>query len=213
MKAAIIPVTQFQQNCSLLWCEATKQAAVIDPGGDVERILAVAKEHDVNIVKILLTHAHLDHAGGTESLAKQLQLPIEGPHKGDQFLIDSLSEQCLKYGFPATSGFTPNRYLEQGDEVSLGNETLEVFHCPGHTPGHVVFFSRSSRLAVVGDVLFQGSVGRSDLPGGSHDTLVNSIVDNLWPLGGDVQFIPGHGPTSTFGHERKTNPYVGDDMV
>lgn len=206
----IIPVTPYVQNCSLLICEETKKAAVVDPGGNLERILKVAKEENVEIEKIFLTHGHLDHAGGAGELAEKLGVPIHGPHKDDLFLLENFKEQSLMFGFPDCQSFTPNRWLEEGDTINFGNIELDVYHCPGHTPGHLVFHQPESKLATVGDVLFQGSIGRTDFPRGDHQTLINSIRDKLWPLGDEIQFVPGHGPTSTFGHERKTNPYVCD---
>lgn len=205
-----VPVTPFQQNCTLLWCEDSKRAAVVDPGGDIERILAAVEERGLKLEKILLTHGHLDHVGGTAALAKQLQLPVEGPHKEDGFWIEQLPMQAQMFGFPAVETFTPDRWLQQGDTVTVGDQELEVYHCPGHTPGHVVFFHRPSKLALVGDVLFAGSIGRTDFPKGDHDTLIRSITERLWPLGDEVRFIPGHGPMSTFGQERQTNPFVAD---
>ena len=210
MKVAIIPVTPFQQNCSLLMCEQTGKAAVVDPGGDIALILDAVKEQGVELEKILLTHGHIDHCGGTAQLAKELGLPIEGPHLDDRFLIDDLPQQGLRFGFPQLQGFTPARWLAGGDSVRFGRVELQVRHCPGHTPGHVIFFSPGHRLALVGDVLFAGSIGRTDLPRGDHATLIRSIRGQLWPLGEDVTFIPGHGPTSTFGEERASNPFVGD---
>ncbi|OUR79190.1 hypothetical protein A9Q83_04975 [Alphaproteobacteria bacterium 46_93_T64] len=210
MKAIIIPVTPFAQNCSLVWCEETKKAAVIDPGGDLDHIVETAKEQGVKIEKILITHGHLDHAGGTEELRQRLDVRVEGPHKADKFWIDQLPEQCARYGFPPSFAFTPDRWLEDGDTVTVGNETMDVIHCPGHTPGHVVFANMKHKVAIVGDVLFQGSIGRTDFPQGNHDDLINSIRGKLWPLGDDISFIPGHGNMSTFGQERKSNPFVSD---
>ncbi len=211
MKFQIIPVTPFQQNCTLLWCDETMQGAVVDPGGDVERILATAKHLGVNIEKILITHGHIDHAGGTVELAQQLGVPIEGPQEGDKFWIDQLQQQGRVYGFGARAlPFTPNRWLHDGDTVHFGNLTLDVRHCPGHTPGHVVLFHGPSKLALVGDVLFQGSIGRTDFPQGDHAALINSIRTKLWPLGDVVTFISGHGPVSTFAEERRSNPFVAD---
>ncbi|MBI2292923.1 MAG: MBL fold metallo-hydrolase [Betaproteobacteria bacterium] len=210
MKVAIIPVTPLQQNCSLLVCKQTKKAAVVDPGGDLDRILDAVKAQGVELEKILLTHGHLDHCGGTAQLSKELGLPVEGPHIDDRFLIDNLPQQSLRFGLPQLEGFTPARWLLGGDTVRFGQVELQVRHCPGHTPGHVIFFSPKYRLALVGDVLFAGSIGRTDLPRGDHATLIRSIREQLWPLGEDVTFIPGHGPTSTFGEERASNPFVGD---
>jgi hydroxyacylglutathione hydrolase len=210
MKFKIIPVTDFAQNATLMWDEATMTGAVVDPGGDLDRLLAEAEEEGVTIEKILLTHGHIDHAGGAAELARRLALPIEGPQREEVFWIDQLPAQSQQFGFPPAGSFTPDRWLEQGDTVTVGNETLSVLHTPGHTPGHVVFFHAPARVAIVGDVLFQGSIGRTDFPRGDHDTLIRSIRERLWPLGDDVTFIPGHGPVSTFGHERRTNPFVAD---
>lgn len=210
MQYRIIPVTPFQQNCTLLVCEETKRAAVVDPGGDIERILAAVAEAGATLEKILVTHGHIDHAGGVAALAERLSLPIEGPQREDQFWIDGMPQQSKMFGFPDVRAFTPDRWLEHGDVVSFGAVSLEVLHCPGHTPGHVVFFHRPSPLALVGDVLFAGSIGRTDFPRGDFDTLIASIRERLWPLGDDVAFIPGHGPMSTFGEERRSNPFCGD---
>lgn len=209
MKALIVPVTPFQQNCSVLVCEKTNKAAVVDPGGEVERILEAVRESGAEVEKILLTHGHLDHVGGVADLAEQLGVPVIGPHRDESFWLDMLAQQAQMMGFPAPRDFTPDQWLEEGDVVEVGELRFEVIHCPGHTPGHVVFFERGERLAVVGDVLFQGSIGRTDFPRGDHETLVNAIREKLFPLGDDVQFIPGHGPTSTFGAERRSNPFVG----
>jgi glyoxylase-like metal-dependent hydrolase (beta-lactamase superfamily II) len=210
MKVVVVPVTPFQQNCSIVWDESTGDGAVIDPGGDLDQLREVIREHGVTIRKILLTHTHIDHAGGTAELAEELGVPIEGPHPGDQYWIDRLAEQSRMFGFPPSKPFTPSRWLDQGDTVTVGGESLEVCHCPGHTPGHVVFFHRPTKIAFVGDVLFAGSIGRTDFPGGDYDTLIASITQRLWPLGDDVTFVPGHGPASTFGQERESNPFVGD---
>ena len=210
LRYTTIPVTNFQQNCSLLWCDATQQAAVIDPGGDLDLILAEVKRHGLALTQIWQTHAHIDHAGGTATLAKQLSIPIIGPHPGDQFWIDGLAAQSTLFGFPKAEGFVPTRWLKDGDTVTVGHCTLNVRHCPGHTPGHVVFHSPEIKRAFVGDVLFAGSIGRTDFPQGDHDTLIDSIKQRLWPMGDDTIFIPGHGPESSFGRERKSNPYVRD---
>jgi glyoxylase-like metal-dependent hydrolase (beta-lactamase superfamily II) len=203
------PVTPFQQNCSIVWCDVTRQAAVIDPGGDLDVILDTVRRLDVKLEQIWITHAHIDHAGATAELAEQLHLPIIGPHEGDQFWIDGLAQAAANYGFPPARPFKPTRWLHDGDTVSIGEHTLQVRHCPGHTPGHVVFYSPEMQRAFVGDVLFAGSIGRTDFPRGDHEALIHSITQRLWPMGNDTVFIPGHGPESTFGRERRSNPYVG----
>jgi glyoxylase-like metal-dependent hydrolase (beta-lactamase superfamily II) len=203
-----VPVTPFQQNSSIVWCDQTMEGAVIDPGGDLDELLATARAHGVVLKQILLTHAHIDHAGGTGALARQLHLPIIGPHPGDQFWIDGLPQQSRMFGFPPAEAFTPDRWLGDDDTVSVGRCTLHVRHCPGHTPGHVVFYSAEAKRAFVGDVLFAGSIGRTDFPGGNLDTLLTSITQRLWPMGDDTVFIPGHGPESTFAAERRNNPFV-----
>jgi hydroxyacylglutathione hydrolase len=203
-----IPVTPFQQNCSIVWCDETQQAAVIDPGGDLPKLLAEVQRLGVELTQIWQTHAHIDHAGATAQLARERQLPIIGPHEGDLFWIQGLPQQGAMFGFPPSEPFTPTRWLKDGDTVSIGHCTLQVRHCPGHTPGHVVFFSPQAKRAFVGDVLFAGSIGRTDFPGGDFQTLVDSITQRLWPMGDDVVFIPGHGPESTFGQERRSNPFV-----
>jgi len=212
MLALIIPVTAFQQNCSIIWDETTRRAAIVDPGGDLAQILEAVDEQGLALEKILLTHAHLDHAAATAELAALKQIPVEGPHRDDKFWIDNLPEAAQRYGFRPARAFEPDRWLQHGDTVTVAGETLEVLHCPGHTPGHVVFFHRQQRFAWVGDVLFAGSIGRSDLPRGDHDTLIRSIREKLFPLGDDIRFLPGHGPMSTFGEERRNNPYVRDSL-
>ena len=207
-----IPVTPFAQNCSVVWCDQTMQAAVIDPGGDLDQILGFVKAKGLQLLQIWITHGHVDHAAATATLAQQLKLPITGPHKGDQFWIDGLPQAAAMYGFPPAQVFTPDRWLQDGDTVSLGNSTLQVRHCPGHTPGHVVFYSQEANRAFVGDVLFAGSIGRTDFPQGNHADLIASIRGRLWPMGDDTVFIPGHGPESTFGRERRSNPYVADGV-
>ena len=213
MKFTIIPVTPFQQNCSLLWCEETRAAAIVDPGGDIDLIVDTIDRTGVTPRKILLTHGHIDHAGGTAEIASRLRLPVEGPQREDRFLIDQLPQQSRMFGFPQLAAFTPDRWLEDGDRVNFGHVKLQVLHCPGHTPGHVIFFNPLDRLAIVGDVLFDGSIGRTDLPRGDLDSLIRSITGKLWPLGEEVTFIPGHGPLSTFGDQRRFNPFVGDDVL
>ena len=207
---AIVPVTPYQQNCSVIKCETSGRAAIVDPGGDVDRILAAVQQLDATVEKIILTHAHMDHCAAADVLRQQLEVPIEGPHRDDQFWLDKLPEWCQMSGFPHADAFLPDRWLEQGDTVTVGEQVLKVLHCPGHTPGHVVFLYEPQRVAWVGDVLFQGSIGRTDFPRGNHEQLVASIRDRLFPLGDDITFIPGHGPTSTFGQERRTNPFVAD---
>ena len=210
LKYQIVPVTQFAQNCTVLWCDQTSKAAVVDPGGDVSKIQGVLKQNELTLEKILLTHAHIDHAGGTAALADAAEVPIEGPEWEDKFWIDALPQQSTMFGFPPSPIFEPERWLKDGDQCSVGNELLDVYHTPGHTPGHVIFYHADSKLALVGDVLFNGSIGRTDFPKGDHATLIHSIKNKLWPLGDDVTFIPGHGPKSTFGYERRTNPFVHD---
>ena len=211
IKVSIVPVTAYQQNCSILKCEQTGKAAIVDPGGDVERILSAVEQMGATVEKILLTHGHMDHCAASSELREQLAVPIEGPQREDAFWIDKLPEWCQMAGMPAAEPFVPDRWLEEGDQVTVGEQTLRVFHCPGHTPGHVVFLHDGEKLAWVGDVLFQGSIGRSDFPRGNHAELVESIRGKLFPLGDDITFIPGHGPTSNFGHERLTNPFVADE--
>ena len=202
------PVTAFQQNCSLVWCDATLEAAIIDPGGDVDALLAEVARRGLDLKALWLTHAHIDHAGGTGELARRLDLPIIGPHPADQFWIDALPQQSAMFGFPAAEAFAPTRWLQDGDTVQIGHETLNVRHCPGHTPGHVVFHAPQIDRAFVGDVLFAGSIGRTDFPQGDHQQLIDSITGRLWPMGDHTVFIPGHGPESSFGRERRSNPYV-----
>ncbi|MEH6661567.1 MAG: MBL fold metallo-hydrolase [Parasphingorhabdus sp.] len=212
LKAVIIPVTPLQQNCTLLWCTKTNKAALSDPGGDLNRLKAAVEEQGVDLEKIILTHGHLDHCGQAGMLAEELGIPIEGPHEDDRFWIDQLEGDGARFGMEAKS-FEPDRWLKDGDQVTVGDLVLDVIHCPGHTPGHVIFYHQPSKLAVVGDVLFQGSIGRTDFPRGNHQDLIDAITQKLWPLGDDVTFIPGHGPTSQFGYERKTNAFVADDVL
>jgi hydroxyacylglutathione hydrolase len=212
MKVTLMPVTPFQQNSSLLVCENTGRAAIVDPGGDLDIIKGEVERQNVSVEKVLLTHGHIDHCAGAKTLAEHYGVPIEGPHVDERFWLDKLPEQSVRFGFPAAEAFEPTRWLDDNDTVTFGDETLEVYHCPGHTPGHVIFFSRAHRLALVGDVLFAGSIGRTDFPRGNHGDLIRSIRAKLWPLGDDVTFVPGHGPTSTFGDERRTNPYVADGV-
>lgn len=212
MQVRIVVVTPFQQNCSVFWCEETMKGAVVDPGGDLDRVEAAIADSGATIERVLLTHGHLDHAAAAGTLAGRLGVPLWGPQIADQFLIEHLPEQAAKYGFGDAEPFTPDRWLEHGDSVSVGNLRLDVKHCPGHSPGHVVYFVEAFRVAISGDVLFQGSIGRTDLPGGDHEQLIDSIRTQLWPLGDDITFVPGHGPASTFAQERQTNPFVADRL-
>jgi glyoxylase-like metal-dependent hydrolase (beta-lactamase superfamily II) len=205
----VIPVTPLQQNCTLLWCTATMRGAFCDPGGDLQRLKGAAQQMGVTIEKILLTHGHIDHCGSAGILAEELGVEIEGPHEADIYWIDRLAEDGAKYGITGRP-FKPARWLTDGDQASVGDITFDVRHCPGHTPGHVVFHHPESNLALVGDVLFKGSVGRWDFPHGNQQQLIESITQRLWPMGGETAFVPGHGPMSTFGYERATNPFVGD---
>lgn len=209
LRAAIIPVTPLQQNCTLLWCTKTMRGTFTDPGGDLPKLKAAAQQAGVTIEKILLTHGHIDHCGSAGILAEELGVPIEGPHEADRFWISRLDDDGKRWGITGKP-FEPNRWLEDGDTATVGELTFKVRHCPGHTPGHVVFHHAESKLAIVGDVLFKGSIGRWDFPMGNHQQLIESITQKLWPMGGETAFVPGHGPMSTFGHERATNPFCGD---
>ena len=209
IKYQTVPVTPFEQNCSILWCSETMKAAVVDPGGNINRITAALEKNGLTPERILVTHGHIDHAGGVAELAERLAVPVEGPQREDAFWIEGMPAQSKVYGFPGVRAFTPDRWLEQDDVVRFGNVELKVLHCPGHTPGHVVFFNEPGRLLLVGDVLFKGSIGRTDFPKGDFDTLIASIHGKLWPLGDDVAFISGHGPMSTIGYERRHNPFCG----
>ena len=204
----IIPVTLFQQNCMLLWDEATRQAVVIDPGGDVPLILEAIQKANVKVEQVWLTHGHIDHVGGAAELRDALKVEIIGPHQADDYLLDNVESSGANYGITGVRNFKPDRWLAEGDKVSVGGLSFDILHCPGHSPGSVVFYSKDMKFAHVGDVLFAGSVGRTDLPGGSHETLINSIMTKLIPLGDDVGFICGHGPGSSIGQERMTNPFL-----
>ncbi|MCG3862893.1 MULTISPECIES: MBL fold metallo-hydrolase [unclassified Photobacterium] len=212
LKYQIVPVTPFQQNCSIIWCDETNQAAIVDPGGDIEQLTKVVEDLGLTVTQLILTHGHLDHVGGTAPLSKSLNVPVIGPHKDDEFWLQGLPRQSEMFGFPMTEAFEPTQWLNDGDEINVGNQSLQVLHTPGHTPGHVILFSNDANVAFVGDVLFKGGIGRTDFPRGDHPTLINAIKTKLWPLGDDVTFVPGHGPLSTFGHERATNPFVADEM-
>jgi hydroxyacylglutathione hydrolase len=210
--AVIVPVTLFEQNCTIIWCETTKKAVVIDPGGDVPRILDAIKKTGVTIEKIWLTHGHIDHVGGAAELRDALKVPIEGPHVADKFLLDNAVSSGARFGMTGVRDFAPDRWLDEGDKVSIGELQFDILHCPGHSPGSVVYFNAELRFADVGDVLFNGSVGRTDLPGGDHATLIRSIKEKLLPLGDDISFICGHGTGSSFGQERMTNPFLTGEM-
>ncbi len=212
LKILVIPVTPFQQNASIIYCTATKKCAFVDPGGDIETLLQEAKANELIPEKILLTHGHIDHAGGAKELSDILNIKIEGPHINDKFLLDDLKMQGEMFGMPSQN-CEPDQWLNEGDIVNLGDLSFDVYFCPGHTPGHIIFFHQLSKVALVGDVLFQGSIGRTDLPGGNHADLINSIVTKLWPLGNDIEFIPGHGPRSNFSQERLTNAFVSDKVL
>ncbi len=213
MQIVIVPVTAFKQNCSVVWCSETMKAGVVDPGGDVDQIVSVIEDHSVSVEKVLITHGHVDHAGGASELAERLDVPIVGPHRDDDFWLRQLPEQTVQFNLPESKSFVPDRWLDEGDTISIGDASLRVFHCPGHTPGHVIFYEPEGNIAFVGDVLFQGSIGRTDFPRGNHQDLIASITQKLWPLGNDVRFFPGHGVTSTFGDERENNPFVADNVV
>ena len=212
LKALIQPVTLFQQNASIIYCSNTNKCAIVDPGGDIEILLEIAKNNNLIPEKILLTHGHIDHAGGATELAEILKVEIHGPHIEDKFLLDELQKQGEMFGLPSKD-CKPDVWLDEGDIVELGDEKLDVYFCPGHTPGHIIFYNEANKLALVGDVLFNGSIGRTDLPGGNHDQLINSVKDKLWPLGKEIEFIPGHGPMSTFEAERLSNPFVSDQAL
>lgn len=208
LKAAIVQVTPFQQNCTLIWDEATKVGAVVDPGGDLDKIESAIAEAGITIEKILLTHGHLDHAGGADELREKLSVKIEGPHLADKLLLDALEKQGKAYQVEGLRNVTPDRWLQEGDMVAVAGHAFEIFHCPGHSPGSVVFFNKAQRFALVGDVIFQGSIGRTDFPYGDHEALISAIKTKLFPLGDDVAFICGHGRPGQFGIERRSNPFL-----
>lgn len=208
LKYRILPVTPFMQNCTLIWCDETREAALVDPGGEMKHLLTVVAELGLTLKNIWLTHGHLDHVGAADEIRQSTGCPILGPHKADAFWLQALPAQSEMFGFPLTEAFVPDQWLHEGDTLTLGNQQLQVLHCPGHTPGHVVFLHQAEQLALVGDVLFQGSIGRTDFPQGNHSDLIASITHKLLPLGDDITFIPGHGPNSTFGRERLSNPFL-----
>jgi glyoxylase-like metal-dependent hydrolase (beta-lactamase superfamily II) len=210
LQAGIVHVTPFQQNCTLIWDEATRRGAVVDPGGDLNRIEAAIGKIGMTVEKILLTHGHIDHAAGAAELKEKLGgIPIEGPHKADKFLLDNLAASGLAFGMADARNVTPDRWLAEGDTVTVAGATFSILHCPGHSPGSVAYINAAQRLALVGDVLFRGSIGRTEgLPQASHRTLIESIKSKLLPLGDDIAFICGHGPASSIGHERRTNPFL-----
>lgn len=213
LRVEVVVVTPFKQNCSVIWCSETLQGAVIDPGGDIEKILALRNKYSIDIQQILLTHGHLDHAGGAASLQRELDIPVNGPHIADNFWLQGIEEQGLNYGFQGAENCTPDQWLDEGALISIGNQKLDVIHCPGHTPGHLVFHHKDSGLAFVGDVIFKGSIGRTDFPQGNHADLIWSITTKLWPLGNSTRFVSGHGGISDFASERATNPFVGDNVL
>jgi hydroxyacylglutathione hydrolase len=209
-KTLVIPVTPFQQNCRLLWCHATKRAVVIDPGGDVAEIVRAIDHAGVTVDKIWLTHGHIDHVGGAAELKARLDVPIEGPHRDDLFLLENVMESARMFGIPDVANVTPDRWLNEGDRVEIGELAFDVLHCPGHSPGSIAFLNKPLGLAIVGDVLFAGSIGRTDLPGGSQQQLLKSIADKLLPLPDEVTVLNGHGPATTIGRERVSNLFLQD---
>ena len=211
LKAAIVPVTPFQQNCTLVWDPATMVGAIVDPGGDLDVIEGAIRQTGMKPEKIIITHGHIDHAGGAAELKERLGVPIEGPHEADRPLLDALAEQGKAYGMTSSRPVTPDRWLAEGDTVSIAGHKFEVLHCPGHSPGSVVLVNRPQRFALMGDVLFQGSIGRTDVPFGDHKALIHAIRTKLLPLGDEFAFICGHGPTSTIGNERRSNPFIAED--
>lgn len=213
LRVEVVVVTPFQQNCSVIWCSDTLEGAIVDPGGDTDKIIAVVEKNQLKIKQILLTHGHLDHAGGASKLKREIQVPVIGPHKGDDFWLQGIEKQAQNYGFPGAENCTPDQWLEEGETIQVGKERLAVYHCPGHTPGHVVFYHKNSGLAFVGDVIFKGSIGRTDFPQGNHADLISSITTKLWPLGGETRFVSGHGGISDFASERASNQFVGDRVL
>jgi hydroxyacylglutathione hydrolase len=213
LQIRIVPVTAFQQNCSMIWDDVSKRAAFVDPGGDVDKLVSALDHFGLSLSRIWLTHGHLDHAGAAAELRERTGVAVEGPHRDDQFWLDQIENSAARYGMSGGRSVTPDRYFEDGDVLDFEGVRFDVAHTPGHTPGHVVIHNRDAKLAFVGDVLFAGSIGRTDLPRGDHQQLIDSITSKLWPLGEDMQFVPGHGPTSSFGQERRTNPFVADRIT
>ena len=212
LKALVQTVTPFEQNASILFCSETNKCAIVDPGGDIHILLELLKNHNLVPERVLLTHGHIDHAGGATEISEILNVEIHGPHIDDKFLLDELQKQGEMFGLQSKN-CNPDKWLNEGDVVMVGNQKLDVYFCPGHTPGHIIFFNKKANLALVGDVLFNGSIGRTDLPGGNYNQLIESVKNKLWPLGDDVDFIPGHGPVSTFKAERNSNPFVSDSVL
>ena len=212
LKALVQTVTPFEQNASILFCSETFKCAIVDPGGDINILLELLKKHNLIPERVLLTHGHIDHAGGATEISEILNIEIHGPHVDDKFLLDGLQKQGEMFGLQSKN-CNPDKWLDEGDVVTVGNEKLDVYFCPGHTPGHIIFFNKKGNLALVGDVLFNGSIGRTDLPGGNYQQLIDSVKNKLWPLGDDIDFIPGHGPVSTFKAERSSNPFVSDSVL
>ena len=213
LRVEVVVVTPFQQNCSVIWCSDTLEGAVVDPGGDTDKIIALVEKNQIKVKQIILTHGHLDHAGGAAKLRRKLQIPVIGPHRGDDFWLQAIEKQGKNYGFSGAENCVPDQWLEEGETIQVGKESLAVYHCPGHTPGHVVFYHKDSGLAFVGDVIFKGSIGRTDFPQGNHADLISSITNKLWPLGGETRFVSGHGGISDFASERANNPFVGDSVL
>ncbi len=213
LQIRIIPVTPLQQNCSLIWDTETKHAVLVDPGGDTDTLMGALEHFGLTLKEMWLTHGHLDHAGAAAEIRERTGVPVIGPHKDDQFWLDQVESSAERYGLTGLKNVTPDRYLEDGDVLELEGVKFDVSHTPGHTPGHVVIHNKEAHIAFVGDVLFQGSIGRTDFPRGNHQQLIDSITGKLWPLGDDMTFVPGHGPTSTFGQERRSNPFVADRLT